>query len=52
VIIVLAEFVPHRFWEAVLHNQTALRLKLALFTRRNTAVIDVPHHLDDPEDFV
>jgi hypothetical protein len=52
VIIVLAEFVPHHFWEAALHNQTALRLKLALFTRRNTAVIDVPHHLDDPEDFV
>jgi amino acid transporter len=51
VIIVLAEFVPHHLWEAVLHNQTALRLKLALFTRRNTAVIDVPHHLDDPEEF-
>ena len=51
VIIVLAEFVPHHWWETLLHNQTALRLKLDLFSRRNTAVIDVPHHLDDVEEF-
>ena len=41
----LAEFVPHHLWDAALHNQTAFRLKLDLFARRNTAVIDVPHHL-------
>jgi len=29
----------------VLHNQTALRLKLRLFFRPNTVVIDVPYHL-------
>ena len=52
VVVVLAEFVPHHWWETMLHNQTALRLKLDLLLRRNTAVIDVPHHLDDPEDFV
>ena len=51
VVIVLAEFVPHHWWETLLHNQTALRLKLDLFSRRNTAVIDVPHHLDDVEEF-
>jgi hypothetical protein len=51
VVVVLAEFVPRHFWDAVLHNQTALRLKLALFTRPNTSVIDVPYHLGDPEDF-
>ncbi len=51
VVVVLAEFVPHHWWETLLHNQTALRLKLDLFSRRNTAVIDVPHHLDDVEDF-
>jgi amino acid transporter len=43
--VVLAEFVPHHFWEYVLHNQTALRLKLRLFFRPNTVVIDVPYHL-------
>jgi len=43
--IVLAEFVPHHFWEYVLHNQTALRLKVRLFFRPNTVVVDVPYHL-------
>jgi len=51
VVVVLAEFVPRHFWDATLHNQTAFRLKLDLFSRRNTAVIDVPHHLDDREEF-
>ncbi|MEA2660793.1 MAG: hypothetical protein QOH08_365 [Chloroflexota bacterium] len=51
VVVVLAEFVPRHMWDALLHNQTAFRLKLELFTRRNTAVIDVPYHLDEPEDF-
>lgn len=49
IIVVLAEFVPRRWWEMLLHNQTALLLKLRLFGRRNTAVLDVPYHLDDPE---
>ena len=43
--VVLAEFVPRHFWEYLLHNQTALRLKLRLFFRPNTVVIDVPYHL-------
>ncbi len=43
--VVLAEFVPRHFWEYVLHNQTALRLKLRLFFRPNTVVVDVPYHL-------
>ena len=51
IVVVLAEFVPRHWWDTVLHNQTALRLKLALFTRPNTSVIDVPYHLGDPEDF-
>ena len=51
IVVVIAEFVPRHFWDAVLHNQTALRLKLALFARPHTSVIDVPYHLGDPEDF-
>jgi amino acid transporter len=43
--IVLAEFVPRHAWEYPLHNQTALRLKLRLFFRPNTVVIDVPYHV-------
>lgn len=51
IVVVLAEFVPRHWWDAALHNQTALRLKLALFSRPNTSVIDVPYHLGDEEDF-
>jgi amino acid transporter len=43
--VVLAEFVPRRSWDYLLHNQTALRLKLRLFFRPNTVVVDVPFHL-------
>ena len=35
------------WWENLLHNQTALRLKLRLFSRRNTIVADVPYHPHD-----
>jgi amino acid transporter len=49
IIVVLAEFVPRHWWDALLHNQTALLLKLRLFARRNTAVLDVPYHLDDAD---
>ena len=44
--VVLPEFVPRHFWEYPLHNQNALRLKLRLFFRRNTVVVDVPFHLE------
>ncbi|MEP6468855.1 MAG: APC family permease [Chloroflexota bacterium] len=48
VVVVLSEVVPRHWWENLLHNQTALRLKLRLFNRPNTIVADVPYHL--PED--
>ena len=44
ILVVLAEFVPNHWWENLLHNQTALRLKLRLFSRPNTIVADVPYH--------
>jgi amino acid transporter len=43
--VVLPEFVPAHWWERVLHNQTALRLKLAFYTHRNVVVANVPYHL-------
>ena len=44
--IVLSELVPRWPWEYLLHNQTALRLKLRFFLRPNTVVIDVPYHIE------
>lgn len=43
--VVLPEFVPAHWWERALHNQTALRLKLALYSHRNVVVANVPYHL-------
>jgi hypothetical protein len=45
VLVVLSEFVPRHWWEHLLHNQTALRLKLRLFGRPNTIVADVPYRM-------
>ena len=45
VTIVLPEFLPRRWWQHVLHNQTALLIKGALLFRRNTVVADVPYLL-------
>ena len=43
--IVLPEFLPRRWWQHVLHNQTALLIKAALLFRRNTVVADVSYRL-------
>jgi hypothetical protein len=43
--IVLPEFLPARWWQQLLHNQTALLIKGALLFRRGVVVVDVPYHL-------
>ncbi len=43
--IVVPEFVPARWWQLFLHNQTALRLLGALRSRPNTVVVDVTHQI-------
>jgi hypothetical protein len=48
--IVLPEFVPARWWQALLHNQTAFLLKLALLYRKRRfghvrAIVDIPFYL-------
>jgi hypothetical protein len=43
--IVLPEFLPGRWWQQLLHNQTALLIKGALLFRRGVIVTDVPYHL-------
>jgi hypothetical protein len=44
--VVLPEFVLMRWWEHLLHNQSALLLKGRLLFRRNTVVVSVPYHVD------
>ena len=45
VTIIIPEFIPARWWQHLLHNQTALLIKGALLFRKNVVVTDVPHHL-------
>jgi amino acid transporter len=48
--VVLPEFIPAKWWQQLLHNQTSLLIKTALLYRRRTLgfqriIIDVPYHL-------
>jgi hypothetical protein len=45
VTVILPEFVPARWWQHLLHNQSALLIKGALLFRPNTVVTSVPFHL-------
>jgi amino acid transporter len=48
--IILPEFVPAKWWQSLMHNQTAWLLKTALLYRRRErgfqrVIIDIAHHL-------
>jgi len=45
IIVVLPELVPGHWWEHLLHNQTALRLKASLLFHPGVIVANVPYHL-------
>jgi amino acid transporter len=47
--VILPEFVPRRWWEHLLHNQTALRIKGALLFHPGVVVTSVPYHLRPAE---
>jgi hypothetical protein len=44
-LVVLPEYVPGRWWEHLLHNQTALRLKAKLLFQPGVVVVSVPYHI-------
>jgi amino acid transporter len=45
--IVLPEFVPSKWWQHLLHNQTALLIKATLLFSKGKIVTSVPYHLED-----
>ncbi|MEK7214628.1 MAG: amino acid permease, partial [Chloroflexota bacterium] len=47
--VVLPEFVVSHWWENLLHNQTAFRLKVALLFHPGIVVTSVPYHLGKAE---
>ncbi len=42
-IVVLPEYVARHWWDRLLYNQTAKRLKAALIGRERTVIADVPY---------
>jgi hypothetical protein len=43
--VVVPQFVPGRWWNNLLHTQTALQLRLALLFQPGVVVTDVPYQL-------
>ena len=44
--VILPEFVPAKFWQHLLHNQSSLMLKGALLFKEGVIVTNVPYHLE------
>ena len=48
-IVVLPEYVARHWWERLLYNQTAKRLKAAILGREHTVIADVPYRRENRE---
>jgi len=47
--VVIPEYVARSWWERLLYNQSAKRLRIALLGRPHTVVVNVPYRRDDAE---
>ena len=47
--VVIPEFVARSWWERILYNQSARRLRSALLGRRHTVVVNVPYRRENGE---
>jgi hypothetical protein len=47
--VVIPEFIARHWWERLLYNQSANRLRRALLGRPRTVVVNVPYRRDRPE---
>jgi len=45
--VVIPEFVARTWWERILYNQSAKRLRSALVGRPHTVVVNVPYRRED-----
>jgi hypothetical protein len=48
--VVVPEFVARHWWERILYNQSARRLRAALLGRPHTVVVNVPYRREEQED--
>ena len=42
----LPEFIPAKWWQHILHNQSSLLLKGSLLFKKGVIVTSVPYHLE------
>jgi amino acid transporter len=47
--VVIPEYVAKSWWERLLYNQSAKRLRSVLLGRPHTVIVNVPYRRDDPE---
>jgi hypothetical protein len=43
--VIVPQFVPKHFWENLLHQQTALILRMALLFKPGIVITEVPYHI-------
>ena len=48
--VIIPEYVARRWWERILYNQSAKRLRSMLLGRPHTVIVDVPYRREDAED--
>ena len=48
--VVIPEYVARSWWERILYNQSANRLRAALIGRPHTVVVNVPYRPEDVHD--
>jgi amino acid transporter len=46
--VIIPEFVARRWWERILFNQSAKRLRSAMLGRQHTVVVNVPYRREEP----
>jgi len=49
--VVLPEYVARNWWERILYNQSAKRLRTTLLGRPHTVVVNVPYRREEPDVF-
>jgi hypothetical protein len=47
--VIIPEYVASSWWERLLYNQSAKRLRTALLGRPHTVIVDVPYRREEPE---
>jgi len=50
--VAIPEYVARSWWERILYNQSARRLRTALLGRRHTVVVNVPYRREEPKESI